>query len=204
MKETLDVGDYILSDKVIVERKRGDDYVGSLCNNSHLFEQLLRLKDIVDSPILIIENLGLAFNRPNMKVSSIYGSMAYIAYKMGIPIIPTRDLKETAILLMRIAYREQVEDNAPVIVRSAPKGMSEEERRMFLLEGLFGTGPKLSRLLIEKFTTPDNVFSVIKQTKLLFTRTGNPKGIEGPLNEVKGIGFKWVQENKKLIRISIS
>ncbi|MHA1729776.1 MAG: ERCC4 domain-containing protein [Promethearchaeota archaeon] len=45
IEETLNAGDYLLSSRVCVERKRGDDYYGSLfggSNNTNIFDELLR------------------------------------------------------------------------------------------------------------------------------------------------------------------
>lgn len=119
---------------------------------------------------------------------------------MGVSILPTRDYKETALAIKRMAIREQSNKESHIMARSAPKGMSLEERKRFILEGLFDTGPKLATLLVEKFGTPLRVLLAIKKTELIYTRTGNPKGIEGPLSELKGIGFKWVEKNKELLK----
>ncbi len=138
------------------------------------------------------------FTRPKMKIDSLYGALIYIAIKFGYPIIPTRNIAETATCLKRIAIREQVKNPAPIFARYAQKKMNNEERKKFILEGFYDTGPKLAKILIEKFKTPYDVLYTINHSKLLFTKTGNPKGVEGPLGEIRGIGFKWVEKNKKL------
>ncbi len=79
----------------------------------------------------------------------------------------------------------------------------QEKRKQFILEGSYNTGPKLSALLIKKFETPYNVFNAIYKTELTFIKTGRPKGIEGPLNEIKGIGYKWVVKNKRLLKLGV-
>ncbi len=53
--------------------------------------------------------------------------------------------------------------------------------------------------LIKKFGTPQEVFKAIKNTKIIYTKTGNPKGIEGSLSEIKGFGWKFVQKNKAIL-----
>ena len=197
--EQLDIADIVVSEQIAIERKEGFDFVSSIMDN-RLFEQLLRLKDTYETPILILEGLNdNVFNKVGMKTSSIYGALAFISYKLGISVIPTRNLEETAIVIERIAYREQVKNNMPLLSRKAPKEMSKEDRRIYIIEGLVDIGPKKARLLIEKFRTPNNVFKAIKKTNITFTRTGNPKGIEGPLCEVKGFSWKFVQKNKKIL-----
>ena len=34
---------------------------------------------------------------------------------------------------------------------------------------------------------------------ILYTRTNNPKDIEGPLKEMKGFGWKFIEKNKELL-----
>ena len=51
----LEVGDYILSDQVAVERKTMDDFLNSI-KDGRLFGQLTELNRNFESPILILEN----------------------------------------------------------------------------------------------------------------------------------------------------
>ncbi len=72
--------------------------------------------------ILIIEGLNdKVMNNTGMKISSIYGALAFISYMLGISVIPTRHISDTAIDIERIAYREQVKDDSPIFSRRAPK-----------------------------------------------------------------------------------
>ncbi|HDZ54380.1 MAG TPA: hypothetical protein ENH66_01625, partial [Candidatus Nealsonbacteria bacterium] len=130
VSEQLDIADIIISEEVAIERKEGFDFVSSIMDN-RLFEQLIRLKDTYLTPILILEGLNdNVFKKVGMKISSIYGALAFISYKLGISVIPTRNLEETAITIERIAYREQVKNDMPLLSRKAPKGMTIEDRRI--------------------------------------------------------------------------
>ena len=195
----LDVADVVISSDVAIERKEGFDFVSSIMDN-RLFEQLLRLKETYLNPILILEGLNdKVFENTGMKIASIYGALSYISYKLGISVIPTRNLEDTTIVIERIAYREQIKDDMPILSRKAPKGMSKEERRTFIIEGLIDIGPKKARALIEKYSTPHLVFKAIKHTEIIFTKTGNPKGIKGPLEDLTGFGWKFVEKNQKIL-----
>ena len=199
VSEQLDIADVVISEEVAIERKEGFDFVSSIMDN-RLFEQLLRLKDTYKTPIIILEGLNdKVFNKVGMKISSIYGALAFVSYKLGVSVIPTRNLEDTAIAIERIAYREQVKNDMPLLSRKAPKGMTIEDRRIYIIEGLVDIGPKKAKLLIEQFTTPSNVVEAIRKTNITFTRTGNPKGIDGPLKELKGFSWKFVQKNKKIL-----
>ncbi|NHJ25004.1 MAG: hypothetical protein EAX89_10535 [Candidatus Lokiarchaeota archaeon] len=195
----LDIADIIVSEEVAIERKEGFDFVASIIDN-RLFEQLMRLKDTYPTPILILEGLNdNVFENTGMKISSIYGALSKISYKMGIAVIPTRNIEDTAIVIERIAYREQIRDGATILSRKAPKTMTVDERRTYIVEGLVDIGPKKAQSLIEKYKTPYKVLKAIKHTEITFTRTGNPKGIRGPLEKLKGISWKFVEKNKELL-----
>jgi len=197
--EQLDIGDIIVSKDIAIERKEGSDFISSLMDN-RLFEQLLRMKETYPKPILILEGLNdNVFENTGMNIKSIYGALAFISYKLEIAVIPTRNIEDTAIAIERVAYREQIKDEMPVLSRTAPKNMDLFQRRCFILEGLLNVGPTKAEQLIEKFRTPFKVFEAIKFTKTLYTRTGNPKGIQGPLDSLKGFGWKFLKENKDLI-----
>jgi len=195
----LDIADIVVSSEVAIERKEGFDFVASIMDN-RLFEQLLRLKDTYQYPILLLEGLNNeVFENTGMKISSIYGALSFISYKLGISVIPTRNLEDTAIVIERIAYREQVKDAMPIFSRKAPKAMSKKERRSFIIEGLADIGSKKASTLIARFKTPYEVFKAIKHTEILYTKTGNPKGIIGPLENLTGFGPIFVEKNQKIL-----
>lgn len=195
----LDIADIVVSKDVAIERKSGFDFVSSIMDN-RLFEQLLRLKETYPSSILILEGLNDdVFENTGMNISSIYGALSFISYKLGISIIPTRNLEDTAIVIERIAYREQIKNGIPLLSRKAPKAMSVKDRRTFIVEGLVDIGSKKAKILIEKFKTPFNVFKAIMNTEIIYTRTNNPKGIKGPLEDIKGFNWKFVQKNKEIL-----
>ncbi len=195
----LDIADIVVTEDVGIERKTGPDFISSIMDN-RLFEQLLRLKETYPNAILILEGLDdKAINYTGMKISSIYGALAVISYKLNIAVIPTRNLEDTAIVIERIAFREQIKDDMPILSRKAPKTMSEDERRIFIIEGLVDIGPKKAKRLIDTFHTPDKVFLAIRNTEIIYTRTNNPKGIKGPLDQLTGFGWKFVEKNKNII-----
>nr|MDO8110546.1 ERCC4 domain-containing protein [Candidatus Sigynarchaeota archaeon] len=196
-QQRLEVGDYVISSDVVVERKSSTDLTTSIIDN-RLFEQVIRLYESASSPIMILENFESVFAMSTMNPASIFGAIVYLAWRFSLPMIPARDWRDTALILKRLALRVQVKDEDPILARSIPKMMTIEERKSFLLEGLIGVGPKTSTKLIEQFKNPMSVFKAIQESIVLYTKTGNPKGIEGPLSDVKGIGPKFLIENKKL------
>ena len=43
------------------------------------------------------------------------------------------------------------------------------------------------------------IFIILLKTEIIYTKTGNPKGISGELKKIKGFGWKFVKNNKDLL-----
>lgn len=197
--KTLPFGDYEVSPTCIAERKAGPDFSSSICD-TRAKKQIQGIIDSGKQPVLVLEGFHEMFKHTTMGLKSIYGYLAKRALKKGVIIIPTLNKEHTAVLLERLAHHAASDDQEESeIARVAPKGMTIDERKRFIVEGLVNCGPKLAGLLVTMFGTPLNVFKAIQATEVLYTRTGNPKGIKGPLELVRGIGPKFVLENKKLL-----
>lgn len=195
----LEVGDYVISDKIAIERKTGIDLVQSVKGSSrNIFEQLMRLSEAYAEPLVILEDLKSAF-KTEMLPQSIYGVITRIAQVNRIPIVPTVNLEDTVMALTRIVLRANREENPLVIARSSPKRMTLEERQQYYIEGLFDIGPKKAQQLIEHFESIVTVQKAIIKSQVVYTKTGNPKGVDGPLAELKGFGPKFLLKNKELL-----
>ena len=199
-ERSLDIADFIISEQVACERKTGTDLIASIMDN-RLFEQIDRLIETYDQPILILEDLSSAFERVEWKKRKkhVYGALTYIFLRRQVPIVPTSKLSETAIALNRIASWVQEEHEDPIIARKSPKKRTLRDNQLYFLQGLHKTGTKKAEILLSEFDTPKGVINAILESTILYTKTGNPKGVEGRFSNLKGFGHKYIQENKKLI-----
>lgn len=145
--QQLDVGDYVLSSRIGVERKNVDDFLESLIDGK-LFKQMAQLRDAYSRPVLILEGENLLTKR-NINHNAIFGSLASITVDFGIPILTTKDAMETADLLNVMAKREQREDKKEVAVRGEKTRMSIRERQQFIVEGL----PNVSAVLAKRLSS---------------------------------------------------
>jgi Fanconi anemia group M protein len=146
--QQLDIGDYILSDRLAVERKEVDDFLTSLMGG-RLFSQLKMLKSAYINPILVVEGDGL-FTRRGVSEQAIIGALASIVSDFNISVISTSDVKETANLLAMMAKREK-EEGRPVGVRGEKVAMSLQDRQQFIIEGLPGISATLAQRLLAHF-----------------------------------------------------
>jgi ERCC4-type nuclease len=204
IEAVLPAGDYLLSNAVAVERKRGDDFYGSLfsgSNQTNVFEELVRLADSVESPMLILEDFQLMFKRGEDMISSLYGALVSIATRMQIPILPTRNINDTGLVLYRVAKQQQIDTRSHAIARRAPKEMTLRDRQSYFMEGFYNVGPTKAESLLDEFKTPIKFITSLLNTEIIYTKTGKPKGIENGLAGVKGFGWKFVEDNKKLILV---
>ena len=101
----LDIGDYQVSERCVIELKTVPDFVDSIIDG-RLLEQLKSLTK-ADRPILILEGMEDIYSQRNIHPNAIRGMLSTIAVSYGIPIIQTKNNKETAELLHIIAKREQ-------------------------------------------------------------------------------------------------
>ncbi len=141
----LDVGDYLISERVGVERKEVDDFLSSMMDG-RLFSQVKALKRAYQSPLIIIEGESL-FNRRQIPAEAIRGALASITTNFGVPLMFTVDDEDTAQFLLTLVKREVAEGRTPGI-RGEKGTMLVQERQQFILEGLPNiSGIKAQRLL---------------------------------------------------------
>ncbi|MFW9886681.1 MAG: DEAD/DEAH box helicase [Candidatus Thorarchaeota archaeon] len=170
--ESLQIGDYIVSEDVAVERKESGDFIQSLIDG-RLFVQLSALRSAYRRPVLIIEGeqlIGLRAVNP----ASIYGALASIAIRIQIPILWTRNAEETANVLYRLAHLEQVGAKKALRTRSGDARGTDAEALEYVLSGFPGVDTVISRAILSEFGTLENVFSAS----------------EKELQNVKGVGKK--------------
>jgi len=195
----LPVCDFVVSDRCGIERKDARDFVGSL-KDGRLFSQAKEIAAAYVRPILVLEgHLQRVFRRTQMKPASVYGALASLSLDFGFSIIPTEDIEATAVLIHRLAYREQTEESRPVQLRSVRREMPLHEQQMFLLSGLPKIGVTLSEELLRRFDTPLRVFEEITKAEVTTSKSGRTRRLNGSIGEVKGLGPTIVENAKRLL-----
>jgi len=154
-EKLLVVGDYLLSDRVAIERKEAGDFVSSIIDG-RLWQQVKALKENFEKPVLLIEGNDLYSRLKNPNV--IRGAFASLALDWQIPLIWSRDARETAALIFWIAKREQFEEQREVAVRGEKKAESTEEKQEFLVSGLPGVNIVRAKALLRHLKSPQTVF----------------------------------------------
>jgi ERCC4-type nuclease len=107
----LAVGDYVLSDRLVVERKTGADLAASI-KDRRLFEQVDRLTEAYAAVVLVVEGEPVHISEP-----SWMGALARVLLA-GVALVGTDGPEHTARWLLRL-YR--VEGKGPSAARGVPR-----------------------------------------------------------------------------------
>ena len=173
---SLKIGDYLIG-KTVIERKTTSDFVSSMLNK-RLIEQLTQMKQY-EKAILIIEGeIGSIFRKDtNINPNSIRGFILSISTNYEIPIIMTRDYKDTSEYLI-IYAKQQLKTKTQISMHSRiPKTIKEQKQ--YILEAFPNIGPKKAELLLKKFKTLNNIFNAKEEelNEVLKNNTGNFKNL---------------------------
>ena len=115
----------------------------------HHSHQLIILKENFDISILIIEGDENIYEIRNFHPNSIRGMLASIALDFQIPIIHTRNFRDTASLLAVIAKRMEKTKKLPSLLTKR-KPITIKELQIYIIESLPGIGPTLAKALLKK------------------------------------------------------
>ena len=173
--QKLTVCDYVVSDRVGVERKDVGDFLGSIMDG-RLFNQAKAMSESYERPIIILEGaISKALKRSAMKPASVYGALASIALDYEISVIPTEDPDSTAVLLQRLAYREQTNDNRVIQLRVVDRSLPLNKQQLFLLSGFPQIGTASAEDLLDSFDTPLRVIEELATAEIKVSASGKTK-----------------------------
>ena len=154
----LNIGDYVLSKRVVVERKASGDFLQSIVDG-RLFRQLSHMKKY-EKPILIVEgSTHIMDSDRNIHPNAIRGAVASISTDSSVPIIWTQSQLDTAEMLLMIAKREQAGKDNAIALRTKKPLRTLVEAQEFIVAGLPKVSSKTARKLLMHFGSPQTVFS---------------------------------------------
>ncbi len=181
--EQLLVGDYLIGNRIIVERKTCEDFSKSIIDG-RLFKEIKELKQNTAYPLLVIEGNDL-YSASTLSNEAIRGACVSILLDFNIPIIRTRDGKDTARFFKTIARREMERDAGKKTIRTriekTPQKMAEIQE--FIVSGLPAIDTVRARNLLNELETLENLFTAEEEELL----------------EVDGIGKKLAENIRKIL-----
>jgi ERCC4-type nuclease len=151
--EQLPAGDYVISDRLVVERKTGADLAASI-KDRRLFEQVARLKESFEAVVLVVEGEPVHISRASWE-----GALAR-ALASGASLLRTADARETAAWLARF---HRLEGKPPSEVRGRPMPRRPTSELLDVAEDVLRCLPGIStvgaRRLLEHFGSLRAVFA---------------------------------------------
>jgi Fanconi anemia group M protein len=159
--QSLAVGDYVVSERVGIELKTREDFVNSIIDR-RLLTQVRELRNNFESPLLIIQGEDDIYSVRKVHPNAIRGMLSSIALDYSVPIVYTKDAKDTAELVRTIARREQENKDREFPLRLERKPLTTKEQQEYLVESLPGVGPAIAKALLKELGSVSNVFKAGK------------------------------------------
>jgi Fanconi anemia group M protein len=179
-KQTLSLGDYQLSDHLVVERKTRADFESSIMDG-RLFSQLSELSSAVQRVVVVVEGEPEGATRINRK--ALLGAYSSVISDFGCSLFFTRGLAATAEIIHSLACHEQLAKKHPNSVYAKRKALGLPQQQRAIIEALPNVGPTLAKSLLSYFDTVENVITAP----------------ESELRNVDKIGEKTAKELRRLL-----
>ncbi len=158
--ETLEVGDYVCSDRVVVERKSVSDFLDTLVGGDRsMFEQVGEMASHYARPVVIIEGEGDLYEERNVHPNAIRGALASLAIDFDASILRTDGEDDTADMLAVLAEREQAESDRAVSVHGEKSTKTLPEQQEYVVASIAEVGPVTARSLLSEFRTVEGVMT---------------------------------------------
>ncbi|TXT59452.1 MAG: ERCC4-like helicase/ Hef nuclease [Promethearchaeota archaeon] len=179
--EQLPVADYIISERIAIERKSAQDFNDSIVDG-RLFSELKDLANTFERPILILE--GDPFLISNINSNALYGAISSTIISFGVCLYKTKDPIETAEFLYQLARKEQQDKKGQIKLRfeKAPADLSHLLE--YIIAGIPGVNTFRAKNLLRALKNLQNIIN----------------SDIGDLMKIEGIGKKIAQEIYKISR----
>jgi DNA excision repair protein ERCC-4 len=133
--ERLDVGDYCIDGRVVIERKTYADFATSLADG-RLFPQAAALARSPHRPIVLLEGPKPA-TMPDVHRHALQGAMISLAVMWRLPVLYARDPEDSLRVLRFVAHQIRSSDST-ILRRYDRKPKRLASRKLYMLQGLPG------------------------------------------------------------------
>lgn len=160
--EALEVGDYHVSNDVIIERKTAADFLHSIIDEpGHLFSQLADMMREYDRSILIIEGAQIDLYTERAVGANSIDGMVLAAARFDASMIWTLSADHTARMIYREAEHEQTDMKKN---KGSPHGkrshMTLPQRQEYVVSSIGGgVGPTMAEALLKHFGSVRSVIT---------------------------------------------
>jgi len=154
----LPVADYLINN-IAIERKTISDFKSSIISK-RIISQLEEIKQY-PRHILIVEGIASEdIYAGQIHENAFRGMLLSIATEFKVPLIFTKNEKDTAKYLAVIANKKQKPEQP---IRASKILRTEKEQIQFILEGFPNIGPSSAKKLVEHFKTIKNIANASRE-----------------------------------------
>ncbi|MBI2471714.1 MAG: hypothetical protein HYV59_10800 [Planctomycetes bacterium] len=156
-EKRLFIGDYLINRHVAVERKTTRDFILSIIDG-RLFSQASRLKRHAEVQLMVIEGTDLFSTGYEIDPQAIKGAIVSLSVSWQIPLIFSKTPDGTAEILVMAGFQD-VKYQDEILKRAGRRPRRLLTRKLFLLQGLPGIGPKMAKRMLEHFGSVEKVIA---------------------------------------------
>jgi len=182
----LSCGDYAVDDKMLFERKTLIDLVASV-KDGRIFKQGCKLAQSDRRGIIILEGTSQDLVASGMRREALQGALITLTVFLGIPLLRSRNLQETAHLMVYTARQNQSIANG-ALHRHSIRSRGKRKTQMHILQGLPGIGPERAAALLDQFGNIEAVLTASTEELATIKGIGShtAKSIDWAVHEAGG------------------
>ena len=145
----LAVGNFVIAERVVVERKTMADLARSVVDG-RLFRQAARLGRTAGRAVLVLEGTEAETATLGVSRESLQGARINVGVFFGLTVLQVGDPAETARLLVYLG-RQAGRFARGALPRAGYRPRGLRGRQLFVLQGLPGIGPERASRLLDRF-----------------------------------------------------
>lgn len=184
VQSNMEVGDYVVGNDCVVERKDVEDFHDTITGDRSLFEQVKNMANAYRNPVLLIEGDHAELYTQNIHPNAVRGVLATVVSDFNTTIVESMDEDDTASILKHLAKREQDESESTVNPHGNKETGSVKSQQEYIVSSIEGIGPKTAESLLAEFGDVMSVFEANQDS----------------LKEVEGIGDEVADKIYSILR----
>lgn len=184
VEANMEVGDYVVGNDCVVERKDVEDFHDTITGERSLFEQIKNMSDAYRNPVLLIEGDHAELYTQNIHPNAVRGVLATVVSDFNTTIVESMDEDDTASILKHLAKREQDESQSTVNPHGNKETGSVKSQQEYIVSSIEGIGPKTAESLLGEFGDVISVFEAEQES----------------LKQVEGIGDEVADKIYSILR----
>ena len=162
----LTTGDYLIQEKIIVERKTLNDFLESI-KTGRIFQQTYRMAQTEMNGLIILEGDKSMVDSSGMSRKAVQGALIHLTVFIGVPVIRSKDIHETASLLIDLlsqCQRQELPRKKQIIPGVKGLKLNQKQRqKLSIIQNLPGIGIIRGLALLKYFITFENILNALPE-----------------------------------------